>query len=67
MTAHAAFDAYFAGYDAGQGLGPTGVEYQALPDDVRQAVRDDVRRGLERRKGGPIVVEVEVLFVSGRK
>ncbi len=61
------FDAYFKGYDAGQGLGPIGIEYQALPDDVRLAVRDDVRRGLEREKGGPIRIEVEVLFVSGRK
>jgi len=61
------FDAYFAGYDTGQGLGPTGIEYRALPDDVRQAVRDDVRRDLEHEKGGPIEVEVEVLFVSGRK
>jgi hypothetical protein len=61
------FDAYFESYDAGRGLGATGVEYKALPNDVRLAVRDDVRRGLEREKGGPIVVEVEVLFVSGLK
>jgi ubiquinone/menaquinone biosynthesis C-methylase UbiE len=61
------FDAYFERYDTGRDLGATGTEYVALPDDVRRAVREDVRRGLEREKGGPIVVEVEILFVSGQK
>jgi ubiquinone/menaquinone biosynthesis C-methylase UbiE len=61
------FDAYFADYDAGRGLGATGAEYKVLPEDVRLAVRDDVRRGLEREEGSPITVEVEILFVSGQK
>ena len=61
------FDAYFADYDAGRGLGATGAEYKALPEDVRLAVRDDVRRGLEREEGSPITVEAEILFVSGQK
>jgi ubiquinone/menaquinone biosynthesis C-methylase UbiE len=61
------FDSYFADYDAGRGLGATGAEYKALPEDVRLAVRDDVRRGLEREVGSPITVEAEILFVSGQK
>jgi ubiquinone/menaquinone biosynthesis C-methylase UbiE len=61
------FDAYFADYDRGQGLGATGAEYKSLSEDIRLAVRDDVRRGLEREEGGPITVEAEILFVSGQK
>ena len=61
------FDAYFERFESGSDLGATATEYVALPEDVRRAVREDVRQGLEREKGGPIVVEVEILFASGRK
>ena len=61
------FDAYFDLME--RGGAPTGLEYAALPEEVRRAVREDVRRGLEGdvQTGGPIVVPVEILFGSGRK
>jgi ubiquinone/menaquinone biosynthesis C-methylase UbiE len=61
------FDAYFGLME--RGGAPTGLEYAALPEEVRQAVREDVRRGLEddANTGGPIEVPVEILFGSGRK
>jgi SAM-dependent methyltransferase len=61
------FAAYFAPVDTGQG--PTGQAFSALPAEVRCAVREDVRRQLEgdTGRGGPIEVDVELLFGSGRK
>jgi SAM-dependent methyltransferase len=57
------FDAYFEPIERGQGA--TGVEYAGLPEEVRRAVREDVRRGLERDAGGPIEVEVESCSLVG--
>jgi hypothetical protein len=59
------FDAYFEHFDHGSGA--IGAEYAALPEEVRRAVRDDVRRRLEgdAEAGGPIEVPVEFLFGSG--
>jgi hypothetical protein len=61
------FAAYFAPIE--QGWGQAGQEYVALPADVRRAVRDEVRRGLEGNSGmgGPVEVAVEILFGGGRK
>jgi ubiquinone/menaquinone biosynthesis C-methylase UbiE len=61
------FDAYFKPIE--QGWGQAGQEYLALPGEVRRAVREDVRRGLESNTGvgGPVEVEVELLFVGGRR
>jgi ubiquinone/menaquinone biosynthesis C-methylase UbiE len=61
------FDAYFEPIDAG--CGNVALEYLSLVPEVRRAVRDEVRRELEARgaEGGPIEVEVEVLYASGRK
>lgn len=60
------FDAYFDLIE--HGGAPAGLEYAALPGDVRSAVREDVRRGLEGKAetGRPIEVPVEILFGGGR-
>jgi ubiquinone/menaquinone biosynthesis C-methylase UbiE len=59
------FGAYFAPIE--QARGPTGQEYVALPDEVRRAVREDLRRSLEGdgERGGPIEIEMEIMFASG--
>ena len=61
------FAAYFKPIEEGQG--PTGRAYVALPADILQAVRENARQQLERktRPGGPIEVEVELLFCCGRR
>ena len=63
--------ASFAGYfkPIEEGDGPTGQAFVRLPAKIQQAVREDVRRELEAgaATGGPIEVEVEILFGSGRK
>ena len=58
------FAAYFEPYE--RGGGSLGQAYAALPEDVRRAVREEVRRGLGNT-GGPIEVEVEVAVASGRR
>jgi ubiquinone/menaquinone biosynthesis C-methylase UbiE len=64
IFAFASFDAYFGGAERGEGL--MGQEYLALPEDVRRAVREEVRREVGDA-GGPIEVEVEVRIASGRR
>jgi ubiquinone/menaquinone biosynthesis C-methylase UbiE len=61
------FDAYFQPID--EGAGNVALEYASLSQDVRHAVREDVRRELEGTgcAGGPIEVEVEILFAHGNK
>jgi hypothetical protein len=61
------FDAYFEPIASGQG--GVGTDYVSLPIEVQRAVKEEVRRELERASapGSPIVVEVEVLYGSGRK
>jgi ubiquinone/menaquinone biosynthesis C-methylase UbiE len=58
------FDAYFGGIE--QGAGNVGQEYVALPEDIRRAVREKVRREVGDT-GGPIEAEVEVRIASGRR
>jgi len=58
------FDAYFGPIE--QGASAAGQAYVALPEEVRGAVREEVRRDL-RDIGGPIDIEVEIKFASGRR
>jgi SAM-dependent methyltransferase len=62
--AFASFDAYFDGAERGDGL--MGQEYVALPEGMRRAVREEVRRDVGDT-GGPIKAEVEVRIASGRR
>jgi ubiquinone/menaquinone biosynthesis C-methylase UbiE len=61
------FDAYFEPIEMGQG--GVATEYVSLPADVRQTVREEVRHELEgaTTKGGPVIVDVEILYGGGRK
>ena len=60
----ASFDEYFSGIENGATL--SGQEYICLPEEVRLAVRDDVRRSLlVGRSEGPLAVNMEVLIGSG--
>jgi ubiquinone/menaquinone biosynthesis C-methylase UbiE len=61
------FAAYFKPIEDGQG--PTGQAYVALPVDIQQVVREDTRQQLECKTspGGPVKVEVELLFGCGRR
>jgi ubiquinone/menaquinone biosynthesis C-methylase UbiE len=64
--AFASFDDYFAGIEAGAGI--AGQEYVKLPPDLRQAVREDIRRSFPgEATGAPFAVDMEVLVGSGRK
>ena len=58
------FDAYFDPVE--QGAGSPGQAFVSLPEEARAAVREDVRRDLGDT-GGPIEVEVEYRFGSGRR
>jgi ubiquinone/menaquinone biosynthesis C-methylase UbiE len=58
------FDAYFEPYE--QGAGSPGQAFVSLPEEIRRAVREEVRRDLGDA-GGPIEVEVEIRFGSGRR
>jgi SAM-dependent methyltransferase len=61
------FAAYFEPIEDGQG--PTGQAYVALPTEIQQLVREDARRQLEGNTaiGGPVEVEVELLFGCGQR
>ncbi len=61
------FDAYFEPFE--QGGGPWGAEYAALPAEARRAVREEVRRGLERETAsdGTVRIDVDILFGGGTK
>jgi ubiquinone/menaquinone biosynthesis C-methylase UbiE len=61
------FATYFKPIEDGQG--PTGQAYVALPVDIQQAVRENARQQLECKTspGGPVEVEVELLFGCGRR
>ena len=61
------FDAYFD--PIVDGSGPWGVEYVSLPLDARERVKEDLRRELEGggASGGPVEMDVDILFASGRK
>jgi ubiquinone/menaquinone biosynthesis C-methylase UbiE len=61
------FDVWFDPIE--KGLGNVAQEYVALPTELRRVVREELRRALEVNisPGGPVEVEVEVLFCSGQK
>jgi hypothetical protein len=56
------FDAHYGPFE--RGGGSTGQALAALPDDIRRAVRDEVRRDVGDT-GGPIEVEAEYRIASG--
>jgi ubiquinone/menaquinone biosynthesis C-methylase UbiE len=58
------FDAYYGPFE--RGGASTGQALAALSDEIRRAVREEVRRDLADR-GGPIEVEAEYRIASGRK
>ena len=58
------FESYFRPVE--QGAGATGQAFVSLPEAARKSVREEVRRDL-RDTGGPVEVEVEYLFASGRR
>jgi ubiquinone/menaquinone biosynthesis C-methylase UbiE len=58
------FDAFYGPYE--RGAGSTGQSLAALSEEVRHAIREEVRRDLNDT-GGPVDVEVEVRFASGRR
>ena len=62
-VARPSFAAYFELYE--QGGGSLGQAYIALPEEARRAMREEVRRDLGDA-GGPIEIEVEIRFASGR-
>jgi ubiquinone/menaquinone biosynthesis C-methylase UbiE len=58
------FDAYFKPFE--QGAGSPGQAFVSLSEDARHAVREEVRRDFGDT-GGPIEIEVEYRFGSGRR
>ena len=58
------FDTYFAPIE--QGAGSPGQAFVSLPEAARRAVREEIRCDLGDA-GGPIKVEVEYRFASGRR
>ena len=58
------FDAYYSPFE--RGGASTGQALAALPEGIRRAVRDQVRRDLGDT-GGPIEVEAEYRIASGRR
>lgn len=58
------FDDYFEHVE--RGWASAGQLFVALPEATRRAVREDVRRHVGET-GGPIEIEVEFRFASGRK
>jgi hypothetical protein len=58
------FDAYYGPFE--RGGASTGQALAALPDEIRRAVRDEVRRDLGDA-GGPIEIEAEYRIAGGRR
>ena len=58
------FAAYFEPFE--QGGGSSGQAYVALPEAERRAMREEVGRNVGDT-GGPIGIEVELRFASGRR
>ena len=58
------FQTYFEPFE--QGAGSPGQAFVSLPKDARRAVREEVQRDLGDT-GGPIEVDVEYRFGSGRR
>jgi ubiquinone/menaquinone biosynthesis C-methylase UbiE len=58
------FDAYYGPFE--RGGASTGQALAALPDDIRHAVREEVRRDLGNTDG-PVEVHMEIRVASGRR
>jgi hypothetical protein len=58
------FDAYYGPFE--RGGASTGQALAALPEEMRQAVREEVRRKLAD-SGGPIEAEAEYRIASARR
>jgi ubiquinone/menaquinone biosynthesis C-methylase UbiE len=58
------FDTYYGPFE--RGGASTGQALAALPDEIRRAVREEVRRDLADT-GGPIEAEAEYRIASGRR
>jgi ubiquinone/menaquinone biosynthesis C-methylase UbiE len=58
------FDAYYGPFE--RGGGSTGQALAALPEEIRRAIREEVRRNLADT-GGPIEAEAEYRIASGRR
>jgi ubiquinone/menaquinone biosynthesis C-methylase UbiE len=58
------FDAYYGPFE--RGGASTGQTLARLPDDIRRAVREEVRRDVGDT-GGPIEIEAEYRIASGRR
>jgi hypothetical protein len=58
------FDAYYGPFE--RGGGSTGQALATLPEEIRRAVREEVRRDLADT-GGPIEREAEYRIASGRR
>ncbi len=58
------FDAYYGPFE--RGGASTGQALAALPEEIRRAVREEVRRNLADT-GGPIEAEAEYRIASGRR
>jgi ubiquinone/menaquinone biosynthesis C-methylase UbiE len=58
------FDAYYGPFE--RGGASTGQTLAALPEEIRRAVREEVRRDLADT-GGPIEAEAEYRIASGRR
>jgi ubiquinone/menaquinone biosynthesis C-methylase UbiE len=61
----ASFDDYFSGIENGATL--SGQEYVRLPETLRRAVREDVRRDLHVNGSEGLTVKMEVLVGSGQR
>ena len=58
------FEAYYGPFE--RGGASTGQALATLPEEIRRAVRDEVRRDLADR-GGPIEAEAEYRIASARR
>jgi hypothetical protein len=58
------FDVYYGPFECGGAF--TGQALATLPEEIRRAVREEVRRDLADN-GGPIEAEAEYRIASARK
>ncbi|MEA2770662.1 MAG: hypothetical protein QOD93_3624, partial [Acetobacteraceae bacterium] len=58
------FDAYYGPFE--RGGASTGQALAALPEEIRRAVREEVRRDLAD-SGGPVAAEAEYRIASARR
>jgi hypothetical protein len=58
------FDAYYGPFE--RGGASTGQALAALPEEIRRAIREEVRRNMADA-GGPVEVEAEYRIASGRR